>query len=99
MTVVRMGVLLIPAETVESSPVADRFKSYAEGGGKFGILPPSRKSLYDAFCRGMKYSRQHMFGDPTWEAAVLNCAPPRGFRLGATYGAMRESKEDAADAC
>ena len=93
MLLVRCGVLLVPARVVESPESVEWNAANIQAGAECGVLPPSRESLYTAFTRAMLYSRLNMYGAANWAAAALNCPPARGFRLAATYGAMRGSGE------
>ena len=93
MLLVRCGVLLIPARVMESPAMIARITAYTQAGAECGVLPPSRESLYTAFTRAMLYSRLNMYGDANWAAAALNRVRVNGFRLAATYGAMRKSGE------
>ena len=81
----RAGVLLVP----ESEALRKALVAYVGYGGKCSAEPllPTKKSLFDAFCRGMRFNRSALFSPPEAAAALLNAT--RGFRYRTIYGGMR----------
>jgi len=84
----RTGVLLVP----ESEALRAAIATYLASGGKCSEepLPPTKKSLFDAFCRGMQFNRSALYSPPEAAATLLNAT--RGFRYRTIYGGMRTSK-------